>query len=186
MTHESTSSTHDHAAGMWRWLLGGLVGGGIVLGLLIGAYAVGYHRGQDKARPAVQAQAPAPATTTAPATAPAPTATATGGPVAVTPALVARGKTLYSADGCAGCHSLTGAAGAGPSFKGLAGSTVSLAGGQRAVADDAYLERSIVDPDAQVVEGYRPGIMPPAIASFDLGQKPDDVRALVAFVKSQK
>ena len=51
------------------------------------------------------------------------------GPVTVTPALVARGKTLYTSDGCSACHSLTGAAGAGPSFKGLAGSTITLTNG---------------------------------------------------------
>jgi len=32
--------------GLWRWLLGGLAGGAAVLGLLIGAYAIGFHRGE--------------------------------------------------------------------------------------------------------------------------------------------
>ena len=53
-------------------------------------------------------------------------------------------------------------------------------------ADDAYLQRSISDPDSQIVKGYRAGLMTPAIAGFDLSRKPDDVRALVAFIKSQK
>ena len=106
--------------------------------------------------------------------------------VPVTPALVARGKQLYSADSCAGCHSLTGAAGAGPTLKGLAGSTTTLDDGKTVRADDAYLARSITDPDAQIVRGYHAGLMAPAIASFDLGSKPNDVRALVAFLKSQK
>jgi mono/diheme cytochrome c family protein len=123
-----------------------------------------------KAIPAAAAKPPSAAPTTVP----------------VTPALVARGKQLYSADSCAGCHSLTGAAGAGPSFKGLAGSTVTLDDGKTVPANDAYLARSITDADAQIVNGYHAGLMAPAIASFDLGAKPDDVRALVAFIKSQK
>jgi hypothetical protein len=36
------------------------------------------------------------------------------------------------------------------------------------------------------VKGYRGGIMSAAIASFDLPSKPDDIRALVAFIKSRK
>jgi len=52
--------------------------------------------------------------------------------------------------------------------------------------DDAYLERSITDPDAQVVKGYHQGIMAPAVAGLGLSGKPDDLRALVAFIKSQK
>ncbi len=191
---DDTAGGHGGSDGLWRWLIGGLAGGGILLGLLIGAYAIGHHRGKEHGTPASRAAAPAtttaPATTapatTAPTTAAAPTTATAAGPVPVTPALVARGKDLYSADGCAGCHSLTGAAGAGPSFKGTAGGTVTLATGQTVTADDAYLERSIVDPDAEIVKGYNGGIMPPAIAGFDLAAKPDDVRALVAFIKSQK
>ena len=186
MSEQHAADGHGTSDGLRNWLLGGLAAGGILLGLLIAAYAIGYHRGQR------HAAAPAPASTTAPAattTTTAPTTTTAGstiGPVAVTPALVARGRTLYTADGCSACHSLTGAPGAGPSFKGLAGGTSTLTTGEKATADDAYLERSIVDPDAQVVKGYHPGIMGPAIAGHDLSARPDDLRALVAFIKSQK
>jgi mono/diheme cytochrome c family protein len=182
---DAPATSHGGTEGLWRWLLGGLVAGGIVLGLLFGAYAIGYHRGQDHAAsPAVAAPAPVHAapTTTAAAPAPAPAI----GEVAVTPALVARGKTLFTTDGCSGCHSLSGAAGAGPSFKGLAGSTVALANGQSVSADDAYLVRSIVDPDGEIVKGYHAGLMPSAIASYHLARDPDAVRALVAFIKAQK
>ena len=74
-------------------------------------------------------------TSTTPNTSPLPAAAT----VTATPALVARGKALYSTDGCSACHSLTGAAGAGPTFKGLAGSTSTLANDQMVTADDAYL-----------------------------------------------
>lgn len=126
--------------------------------------------------------------TTTATTSTAPTTTAsqgTLGPVEVTPALAARGKALYTSDGCSACHSLTGTPGAGPSFEGLAGGMSTLTTGQTVTADDAYLERSISDPDAQIVKGYQSGIMAPAIASIGLEAKPDDIRALVAFIKSQ-
>jgi mono/diheme cytochrome c family protein len=167
--------------GLWRWLLGGLVGGMAILGLLVGAYAVGYHRGEDQIRSTSAPTAP----TTTRTTTPSPTTTPTAGPVPVTAALVARGKALYAADGCSACHSLTGGSGVGPSLKGIAGSTVTLANGQTVTADDAYLERSITDADAEIVKGYSEGVMSAAVAGYDLGGTPDDVRALVAFIKSQ-
>ncbi len=186
---EHPAHTHPGTDGLWRWLLGGLTGGAIILGLLIAAYAIGYHRGHHHSNAAAPTASTAPAATTTTAAATATTTTTTtsaAGPVAVTPALVARGKALYSADSCSGCHSLSGAAGAGPSFKGLAGGTSTLDNGQAVTAGDAYLERSIADPDAQIVKGYHAGLMAPAIASFDLAHKPNDISALVAFIKAQK
>ena len=182
MSERETAGGHGTTDGLWRWLVGGLVTGGVVLGLMVAAYAVGYNRGEDAA---------APAATTAPAPPPPATSTATTpstgaiGPVTVTPALVARGKELYTSAGCSACHSLTGAAGAGPSFKGVAGGTSTLDTGEAVTADDAYLARSITDPDAEIVKGYHAGIMGPAIAGHDFSAKPDDVRALIAFIKTQ-
>src|ERR687897_3932181 len=63
------------------------------------------------------------------------------------------GEDLYAQYACAGCHSLDGDDGTGPSFKGLAGSTVELDGGTQVTADAAYLEKAITDPDADVTEG---------------------------------
>lgn len=172
----------DHGSeSLARWLVSGLVAGAVILGLLIGAYAIGYHRGQHHRTQAAAASAPPPPTT-APATT---TAPAASGPVTATPALVARGKQLFTSDGCVGCHSLSGASGAGPSLEGLAGATVKLTSGKTVTADDAYLVRSIVDPDAEIVSGYKPGIMSAAVAGFGLASKPADVKALAAFVKSR-
>ena len=180
MTEHETVSPQNEPDPIWRWLLGGLVGGGIILGLLIAAYAVGYHRGQDQ--PGTRA-APVATTTATTTTAPKPAGV---GPVTATPALIAQGKTLFASAGCSGCHSLNGTAGAGPTLKGLAGGESALTTGQTVTADDAYLARSITDPNAQIVKGYGAGIMAPAVAGFDLAAKPADVRALIAFIKSQK
>ena len=176
---KQAGSTHSSNDGLWRWLVGGLVGGAIILGLLVAAYAIGYHHGQDHPREAASGST----ATVAPATT---TRARPPGQVQGTPALIARGKSLFAADGCSACHSLTGAAGVGPSLKDIAGKEVTLSTGETITADDAYLEQSILDPDAQVVKGYRAGVMPAAIEGFNLPNKPDDVDALVAFVKSQK
>lgn len=179
---------------LWKWILGGIAAGAAVLGLLIAAYAIGYNRGEDavgsppaETAPAVTAPAETtPAETTAPAeTTPPATGTEPTDTDASEAELVARGEELWSSTGCAGCHSLDGSAGVGPTMQGLAGSTVTLDDGQTVTADDAYLERAIVDPDAQVSEGFKPGIMSGAVASQGFDTRPDDVAALVAFVETQ-
>jgi cytochrome c2 len=176
--------------GLWRWLVGGLVGGAVILGLLVAAYVIGHNRGQDEARATTPATSepvgttPLPTTTTLPpaATTPPPETA----PTEATPALVAVDKTLFTEDGCAACHSLNGKPGAGPSLNGAAGRTVELADGTSITADDTYLQRSITDPDVEIVKGYNAGIMSAAIAGHDFGAHPADVRALVAFIKAQK
>lgn len=178
---------------LWKWILGGIAAGAAVLGLLIASYAIGYNRGEDNAAAPAETTPPAtttPAETTPPATTAAettPPATETQ-PTATAPSqaeLAARGEELWSSTGCAGCHSLDGAAGVGPTMQGLAGSTVTLDDGSTVTADDAYLERAIVDPDAQVSEGFKAGIMSGAVASQTFDTRPDDVAALVAFIEAQ-
>ncbi len=95
-----------------------------------------------------------------------------------------KGMALYGSLGCNGCHSLNGSPGAGPTFKGLAGSKVPLADGTTATAGDAYLLEAIEDPDKQIVKGYQPGIMSAAIKPHSVAQA--DAKALVDFIKAQK
>lgn len=70
-----------------------------------------------------------------------------------------RGKTVAKEQGCISCHTADGAKSTGPTWKGLAGSTVTLEDGTKVTADDAYLRESILQPRGQVVEGYA-NIMP--------------------------
>jgi cytochrome c oxidase subunit 2 len=56
--------------------------------------------------------------------------------------------------GCVSCHSTDGARSEGPTWKGLYGSTVTLADGSTVTVDDAYLRRAILDPQADVAPGY--------------------------------
>jgi cytochrome c oxidase subunit 2 len=69
-----------------------------------------------------------------------------------------QGREIARDEGCASCHREQGD-GVGPAWQGLAGSEVELADGTTVVADEEYLRRSIVEPNAQIVEGYS-GIMP--------------------------
>jgi cytochrome c oxidase subunit 2 len=72
------------------------------------------------------------------------------------------GEGLLRQNGCTDCHSLDGTKRVGPTFKGLLGASVRVttAGKERAaVADSAYIAKSIVDPSADIAVGYE-DIMP--------------------------
>ena len=56
--------------------------------------------------------------------------------------------------GCQGCHTDRDTSIA-PTWSGLFGSTVELDDGSTVVADEDYIRRSIVDPHAEIVAGYR-------------------------------
>ena len=71
-----------------------------------------------------------------------------------------RGKTYYTENGCASCHTTDGSRLTGPSYKGLYGSQVVLNDGTQVAADAAYLQKSILEPNAQIVKGYAPNVMP--------------------------
>ncbi len=73
-----------------------------------------------------------------------------------------RGKDVAISNGCASCHGAKGQGGVGPSWVDLAGSEVELDDGTTVTADDAYLVRSILEPDAEIVEGYTI-LMPPNV-----------------------
>lgn len=98
------------------------------------------------------------------------------------PSPVERGEALVNNRGCLACHSTGGRAGVGPTFGGLAGSTVPLADGTEVVADAAYLKRSILEPDAQIVEGYSAGVMAGAVQSGSISEA--EAEAMVAYIQS--
>jgi mono/diheme cytochrome c family protein len=98
--------------------------------------------------------------------------------------LAGMGAKLYESLGCSSCHTLTGAKGIGPTWKGLAGSKVQLSTGQTVTADDAYLLESILDPDKQIVKGFQKGIMSASIPPGSVSEA--KAKALVAFIKSKR
>ena len=56
--------------------------------------------------------------------------------------------------------------------------------GQTVTANDAYLLESILDPDKQIVKGFKKGIMSATIAPGSVSAA--KAKALVAFIKSKK
>jgi cytochrome c oxidase subunit 2 len=92
-----------------------------------------------------------------------------------------RGQKLTSV--CMGCHSIDGKAGVGPTWKGLAGSQVTLSDGTTVTADDAYLHTSIVEPNKQIAKGFPPGVMPQGYQSQFSDQQIQD---MIAFIKTLK
>ncbi|MEI6136819.1 MAG: c-type cytochrome [Chloroflexota bacterium] len=85
--------------------------------------------------------------------------------------------------GCAACHSVDGKPGVGPTWKGIAGHEVELADGSKANGDDAYLKESILTPNAKVVKGFQPNVMP---ATFGTQLKPEQIDQVIAYIKSLK
>lgn len=77
---------------------------------------------------------------------------------AAPPTMAMAGEALFQNLGCITCHHMDGE-GPGPTLVGLLGKTVELEDGETAVADIQYIRDSILDPHAQIVEGYPP-IMP--------------------------
>lgn len=89
------------------------------------------------------------------------------------------GAQLFSNLGCAACH-LPDGNGAGPSLVGLWGEEVRLADGQTVVADISYIRSSILDPQAQIVEGYAP-IMPTYAGQID----EEELLTLIEYIRVQ-
>lgn len=100
--------------------------------------------------------------------------------LAGTPALApaAAGEQLFAQYSCTTCHGERNG-GRGPALAGLYGRTVALAGGGHAIADEAYLRESILNPAAKIVEGYE-SIMP----SFQGQLSEESVLQLIAYIKS--
>lgn len=101
-----------------------------------------------------------------------------GAPLGETPA--AAGAKLFSALRCDTCHH-DGSDARGPQLAGLFGADVPLGDGSVAVADAAYIRRSILEPSADIVAGYaRPSIMPTYAGQVSEEQ----LFQLVAYVRS--
>jgi mono/diheme cytochrome c family protein len=109
---------------------------------------------------------------------PFPTDTPTPEPVAVTPE---HGAQLARQMGCAACHSADGNPSVGPTWKGLFGKTENLTDGSTVVADEAYLRESILTPNARVVEGFLPGVMP---QNFREQLTDAEVQAVIDYIKT--
>jgi mono/diheme cytochrome c family protein len=83
------------------------------------------------------------------------------------------GKTVFASAGCAGCHAFSAAGSSGTTGPNL---DESLDG-----KDAEYVRRAIVEPDADVAEGYSPGVMP---KTYEEQLSPEQLDDLVAFLEA--
>lgn len=95
--------------------------------------------------------------------------------------LVTRGENLATEKGCISCHSVDGTAMVGPTWKGLSGRETMLADGSTITADTEYLRNAIVNPNAEVVQGFQP-VMP----SYDGVLTDEEIDAIIAYIESLK
>ncbi|HWP92822.1 MAG TPA: cytochrome c oxidase subunit II [Thermodesulfobacteriota bacterium] len=92
-----------------------------------------------------------------------------------------QGEKLYKERGCNACHSIDGTKLVGPSWKGLFGHEVTLQDGSTVTADENYIREAILEPGAQIVQGYQP-VMP----SFKGILSDQEISALIAYIKTLK
>jgi len=93
------------------------------------------------------------------------------------------GLAIIKANACLTCHSLDGTKIIGPSLKGIFGTkrTVVTNNSEReVVADDEYIKRSILDPNADVVKGFNKGLM----QSYKETLKAEDIDKIVDYFKT--
>lgn len=92
----------------------------------------------------------------------------------------ARGAELAKSLGCLACHDTGNKKLIGPAWGGLYGSQVKLTDGTTVTADEMFVRNSILEPNAQVAEGYMAGTMPP----FGALLKEEQIEEIVAYIKS--
>lgn len=92
------------------------------------------------------------------------------------------GRQYAQKAGCLGCHSIDGPIAIGPSFQGLFGSQRVFEDGSTATADKAYIRNSILNPSAQIVQGFE-NVMP-----SDYGERlsEQEIAAIVEYIQTLK
>jgi len=93
--------------------------------------------------------------------------------------LLDQGRRVAAMQGCFKCHSVDGTQHIGPTWLDLYNRKVRLEDGRTIVADEAYLTRSMMEPNAEVVAGYKP-LMP----TFQGKLSGPEAAAIVEFIKS--
>lgn len=95
------------------------------------------------------------------------------------------GLTLLKQNACLTCHSQDGSKIIGPSFKGIFGKNevVNTDGVDREIViDEAYISRSIKQPNADVVQGYMKGLM----VSYEATLNDEQIAHITDYIKTLK
>ncbi|HLN56349.1 MAG TPA: cytochrome c oxidase subunit II [Bacteroidales bacterium] len=95
----------------------------------------------------------------------------------------AAGEAILKAQGCVACHSTDGTKIVGPSFLNLFGHEQTVMKNGQAVnvtADEAYITRSIYEPNAEIVQGFPEGQM----QSYKGMVSEEDIAKIIEFLKT--
>jgi cytochrome c oxidase subunit 2 len=98
--------------------------------------------------------------------------------VAETESIVAGGRRLFIARGCAGCHAPNAAVRA-PLLDGVYRKPVALADGSVVIADEQYLHDSILLPNKQITAGYEP-----KMPTYQGQLSEEEVLQIISYLKS--
>jgi mono/diheme cytochrome c family protein len=95
---------------------------------------------------------------------------------------VVRGELVFKNNGCIGCHTITNISSGtvGPNLTQIGTTAATRVDGQSA---EEYIHNSIVNPNAYIVEGFNPDIMP---KNFGEVISESDLNDLIAFLLAQK
>lgn len=96
---------------------------------------------------------------------------------------IQRGRELVQEYGCLACHSQAGEKRVGPTFAGLFQRERRLASGETVTADEPYLRESILNPNAEIVGGFDPDIMP---KYYKERLSEEELKAIIEYIKSLK
>jgi cytochrome c oxidase subunit 2 len=93
--------------------------------------------------------------------------------------LVDEGRRVAVEAGCFKCHSVDGSAHIGPTWLDMYMRTETLQSGKKIVADEAYLTKSMMDPLADIVQGF-----PPVMPTYQGRLSAAEIGAMVEYIKS--
>lgn len=88
------------------------------------------------------------------------------------------GEQLYTSRNCNTCHTVDGSNSTGPTWLGAWGQTRTFADGSSAVMDENYLRESVMNPGAQIVQGFQP-----QMPSYEGLLNDRDILAIAAYMR---
>jgi cytochrome c oxidase subunit II len=90
------------------------------------------------------------------------------------------GELLYNQRGCSQCHALDDTRRIGPGFAQTFGNAHEFTDGTSVQGDENYIRESIVNPQSKVRTGF-----PPSMPTYKGLLRDEEIRGLVAFIKSK-
>lgn len=97
----------------------------------------------------------------------------------------AAGLEVFRSIGCAACHSVDGSKLTGPTLKGIFGHEVTVVTGGKdrtLTADEAYIRKSILEPNADLVKGFNANLM----QTYKGQLSDEEINDIIDYIKTLK